>query len=396
MKAYKIILFFIITLTILFSCSRGKIKNDLAEENIIGRVKTLTDSSFSGTVFFGEFQIQKVDGILVYSYNEQGNMIDMISYDPADGSLFLKDTYTYDDKGKKVEYLKVFGNSSFDFKTSPNDTYKYDDNGKVIEHNYYIEGYIFQPKVKYNYDDRGNMIEKMYFGSDGSLGTKDTYTYDIKGKMTGWKAFNNDGSLNLKNSIKETWNYDLNGNITENCDFSSDSLIRKGTYNYDDKVNLVEVNHYGANGTLKSKEKYIYDSKRNKIEWDVYLSDGNLSGKHLYNYDSNGNVIEEKTYKAEGILQTIKTCKYDSKNNMIEEDFHGDGIIYIFKKIAYNSKSKYDNNNNKIENIFFNDSGLKTKTTYKYEFDKTGNWIKQTTFENDIPTELHKRKIEYY
>ena len=36
------------------------------------------------------------------------------------------------------------------------------------------------------------------------------------------------------------------------------------------------------------------------------------------------------------------------------------------------------------------------KYTYTYEYDKTGNWIKRTDFENDKAILIAERKLEYY
>src|SRR5690606_10874293 len=47
---------------------------------------------------------------------------------------------------------------------------------------------------------------------------------------------------------------------------------------------------------------------------------------------------------------------------------------------------KYDEKGNNIESNRYNSDGsLFSKWTYKYEFDKQGNWIKRIDFKDEIP-----------
>jgi hypothetical protein len=50
-----------------------------------------------------------------------------------------------------------------------------------------------------------------------------------------------------------------------------------------------------------------------------------------------------------------------------------------------------------IEDNYYNSDGsLSSKYTFKYKFDKTGNWIERVKTENDKPTLLTERVVEYY
>ena len=58
---------------------------------------------------------------------------------------------------------------------------------------------------------------------------------------------------------------------------------------------------------------------------------------------------------------------------------------------------KYDEKGNKIESNRYNSDGsLYIKWTYKYEFDKQGNWIKRIDFKDEIPEFILEREYEYY
>ena len=143
--------------------------------------------------------------------------------------------------------------------------------------------------------------------------------------------------------------YDENGNKIKICRYDYDDLSYKYTHKYDEKGNIVEDNSYD--------------------------SDGSLSSKHTYKYDEKGNIVEDNNYNFDGRLFDSKTTyKYDEKGNMIEETYYdSDGIPDY--KYTYKYKSKY---------------------TCKYEYDKNNNWTQQVTYENNKPTQIKERIIEYY
>ena len=77
-------------------------KNDLTEENLKGKVKSIKETTYKAVDKFG--QIEKGDVLNNYFniYNEKGNKIEDNSYD-SDGRLHSKYTYKYDEKGNMIE-----------------------------------------------------------------------------------------------------------------------------------------------------------------------------------------------------------------------------------------------------------------------------------------------------
>ena len=146
----------------LVSCNQSEKKNDLTEENLKGKVKSITENTYEAVDKFG--QIEKgdvlVDSSAVYTddghfkiYNEKGNKIEENYYN-SNGSLIYKNTYKYDEKGNKIE------------------EYHYDEDGK------------FNYKYTYKYDEKGNNIEKNNYDSNGRLDSKYTYEYDKNNNWT--------------------------------------------------------------------------------------------------------------------------------------------------------------------------------------------------------------------
>ena len=184
----KIILV-ILSVLCLVSCNQSEKKNDLTEENLKGKVKSITENTYEAVNKFG--QIEKgdvlVDSSAVYTddgrfkiYNEKGNKIEENYYN-SNGSLIYKNTYKYDEKGNKIEENYYNSNGRLYSKT----TYKYDEKGNMIEDNFYDsdDGSLIY-KNTYKYDEKGNIIEENHYDSNGRLDSKYTYEYDKNNNWT--------------------------------------------------------------------------------------------------------------------------------------------------------------------------------------------------------------------
>ena len=146
-------------------------------------------------------------------------------------------------------------------------------------------------------------------------------------------------------------------------EIEKDYLSSKYTDKYDEKGNVIEENKYNADGSLRSfrpKTTYKYDENGNKIEENWYNA-GSLRYEFTYKYDEKGNKIEESWYNADGSLDAKYKSKYDEKGNEIEKNYY---------------------------RYYRAEGSLSSKTTYKFEFDTTGNWITLTEIFNDKPTDL--------
>ena len=126
------------TLSVLYLVSYGQLekksekKNDLTEENLKGKVKSIKETLYEAVDKFG--QIEKgdvlVDSSAVYTddghfkiYNEKGNKIEENYYN-SNGRLYSKTTYKYDEKGNIIEENHYDSNGRLDSKY----TYEYDKN----------------------------------------------------------------------------------------------------------------------------------------------------------------------------------------------------------------------------------------------------------------------------
>ena len=170
-------------LSVLYLVSYGQLekKNDLTEENLKGKVKSIKETTYKAVDKFGQIKKGNVLNNYFTIYNKKGNTIEGNEY-YSDGSLNYKTTYKYDEKGNKIEKNTYKYDGSLNYKT----TYKYDEKGNKIEKN--IDGSVDRLgyKYTYKYDEKGNTIEQniYYHGSRPAENYSYKYEYDKNNNWT--------------------------------------------------------------------------------------------------------------------------------------------------------------------------------------------------------------------
>ncbi len=205
------------------------------------------------------------------------------------------------------------------------------------------------------------------------------------------------------------------------CD-SKGKVVKELSYNYLDEVDAETIYKYNDNGTLAEeiisngiKTVYSYDGKNNKKSETTYdlakdeggRAFGSVEEVVYFHYYKNHKLREIGAYNFDGSriwsppLQAHRIVyAYDSKDQIaFETVFHADNSIR--SKAHY----IYDSNGVLIKEFSFIDYNKFAHTyKYKYEFDETGNWIKQIKFQQMriknklafIPIETVYRRIDYY
>jgi hypothetical protein len=192
--------------------------------------------------------------------------------------------------------------------------------------------------------------------------------------------------------------YDKNGNITGLKYFNNgDTLMTTETYAYDAENHLLEWNKYEilhvkplpgcAHGYMSRpfKKVFKYDLQGNLIEALKYIGDRDEKNKPAfitkYEYKENGLVIE-KIYNSNDKLGWMNSMRYDSLKKQIE-------VIKFDVKDTLNLKPVRTN----YRNI---NKANRTGSSYTYEYDKKGNWVRKSTFYRDKNTNISLREIKYY
>jgi hypothetical protein len=180
----------------IISCTNVNIKNSLTEQNLNGKVKSLTETTYtvdsSGKVTDSNF-IEKI----MYRFNSRGNKIEEIHYHPDSQDELA--TFKYNTSGKKIEK-------------------RWRDTNNEMDH-----------LATFKYDKNGNNIEKRWSETDGSLIKKEIYLFDENGNKTAEEII----SIEDTSSERRTFSFDNRHNVIEEMRYSSDdSIPRRYSYKY--------------------------------------------------------------------------------------------------------------------------------------------------------------------
>jgi hypothetical protein len=146
------------------------------------------------------------------------------------------------------------------------------------------------------YDSSGLMKETDSYSSNGDLLFKYEYDYDPSGKRIKTIRFNSKGDTDKYYNYE----YNKNGNKIKSTRFNKDGKPDETyIYKYDDEGNLIEEFWYDENKKLEYKIEYVNDDGR-KTSYSTYNSSDNLISKYNFTYDNEGKVIEEERYDADG------------------------------------------------------------------------------------------------
>jgi len=207
-----------------------------------------------------------LDTYTLYFYNrDTGNLVREEQY-AADGTIFEKVTYKYEN-GTLVEKT-IWG---VDNKIKLQHCYTYDRNGQMISDVIYDESGKIQTISRYENDEKGNRLKWSVFDGSGSLHAFTTYHYE-GGLIFSIKIF----SLSKKLESYSIIEYDENKIKTKESFFSSNgSLLRYIQYHYSDNL-LVEEKRFDSQGSLTSKLLYQYDEYGNIIKLSYIGREGNI------------------------------------------------------------------------------------------------------------------------
>ncbi len=237
------------------------------------------------------------------------------------------------------------------------ENYRYIKDGKFTEW-----GILYNKK--YFFDNLGRNTEYVEFYANGDLNSKIKYTYNTKEKVATISYFDKEE----KPTIKKLWVYDSKGQLSEIQDYTKEN---KPGYRY----------------------VYTYNTNGNRVMEESYRPDNTPYSKATYTFDAKGN---ETGYllQTQGYANSSRKYAYDDKSNKIEE-------IWLNGKeeITFRFVRAYDSNGNMIEELTYkgNEKAHSSKSTWKYEYDSKGNWIKRTQYTNDgVEFDIAERKITYY
>lgn len=276
-------------------------------------------------------------------------------------------------------------------------------------------------EIWYDEEDKEYDISKNFYNEKDSLALQ----IDQRYINDSTKYFYNVFALRLKIMINEydgkkevdsvVYFYNNNKKLIREDRFSNGKFGVSQFYKYDSKNNLID--DFKINDTIvykrkkavpleeikdvekyyKSRNEYIYDIQNRLITKNLYRFMNKkleLFHQYFYEYDSFDNIIKISTYsdKSKSFLSISKFI-YENKLLIYEERMN-------MAAPEWNSSRKYyyDKKNNIIKSEIY-DYKKNFVTTFKYKFDRKGNYkkiIKKTTCDGVTKKIVLVREIKYY
>jgi hypothetical protein len=216
------------------------------------------------------------------------------------------------------------------------------------------------------YDSLGKKLLKIELDIDGEqIKRKQHYTYDGYNQLAEVRIVSKFGTL-----IKSTryWNtVDSSGRLLGRyVDFSDQSASEGYSYSYSPNGKAYEYFLPKSGFPQKQLASREFDSAGNVTKYWSYAVNGNLTGYAVLTYDSLGNKILEELFNKHGSNYLNYSWKFEGGHDALRYE--------ICKENSTNCES----------------------WTYKYEYDKTGNWIRRTEYRNGKLVYLTERKFTYW
>ncbi|MBL4670224.1 MAG: hypothetical protein HRT73_06960 [Flavobacteriales bacterium] len=219
--------------------------------------------------------------------------------------------------------------------------------------------------------------------------------FQLKGDVKSFReikflAVDNFSIISNGEKVKHLYNkevlFNLDGNKIEKNDYIPDGTLANRTVYLYKKGVLVEYNNYDSQGMLFGTGRYETNVDHQVTTLNYKTTDGRYNWSESYQYDNSGNITEIKRFKTEKAIDKKELYAFNTEGNIVSSEFHkGNNLI---SKSDYN----YDEEGN-FEQLNFSNSIV---YSYKYNYDAKGNWIKKIIFENDNPSGILIRDIEYF
>jgi YD repeat-containing protein len=231
--------------------------------------------------------------------------------------------------------------------------------------------------------------------SSNSNGNTDWKKYNLNGKVKSFRetkflAVDNFSIIVNGKKSNHLFNkemlFNLDGYKIEKNDYMPDGTLASRTMYLYQNNKLVEYNNYDSQGMPFGTGNYEYNADGQIVRLIDNTTDGRHNWTKAYQYDSKGNLVEVDNFKAADVIDTKEKYTYGNNGHLIKSD------LLKSDKVLSRSNHKYDEDGNLIE-LNYGDSDL---YTFRYSYDFKGNWVKKIVFENDNPSGILLREIEYF
>jgi hypothetical protein len=221
-------------------------------------------------------------------------------------------------------------------------------------------------------------------------------------------------AANLKGRVWKIQKKIFKADASAQCPACGQDEDKEKLFVYTEKGNLAESTNFDDDGNIVFTSKYKINRQGTCTEIEKF-SKNKLIGKEIYVLKE-GRIAETRIIDDEGKTQTVYLNEYSggvqtggkvlNNENKVVGTFQNEyskGLLSVQTEKDENgnvkSISKYTRNeSNDITEYFVNNPALNSeyKFTINYEYDKSGNWIKQTQNFNGKIIAIVIRNITYF
>jgi hypothetical protein len=285
-------LLFIVAALFLCSFQTGlgfKYKNDLAQQNLKGKVKSVVEARYKAATENGKtlYVLTSKD---ICNYDLSGNHTEILTFDEK-GNLYRKQTYCYNEH----EQITEQGRYNFKDNTADITEYQYNDKGENFYWFRHDGQGNFLSKGSLYYDERGNIAESTWKDTT-AVTMRETFKYDAANNPIECRTMSSDGVEKDRIVMK----YDKHNNQTERWFYCQDTILFYSVVQeYDNNKNVTEQNYYNPRiGKTRSTRKY--DIHGNLAAIQSYSADHPSETTYTYGYDDAGNWIKQTEFDENG------------------------------------------------------------------------------------------------
>lgn len=293
----------LLALLIVAPLAAQKKNNDLHEQNLLGKVKSVEEWEYNAETADGKVVIDKEMGAVSHhmtQFNRRGN---------------VEEEKSYDSEGKQIGKTK----------------YKYSEVGDLMESSEYNEkGKCFGRSV-YTYNSYRQPATLTLFRSDGTMETG-TYHYGSAKQLDSlvWK-----GGKSIR---REIYLYNKALQLSEKQVLEGGQCTERTSYQYDEAGRIVKETHSTADGKQHSTLS-AYDADGRLKSVTQQGAAGLQESRTCWEYDKNGNILVETWYNEHNVRNVRSTCEYtyDEEGNWTQQLWYDDGKAFsiIQRKLIY-------------------------------------------------------------
>ncbi|MBX3044555.1 MAG: hypothetical protein KIT33_09980 [Candidatus Kapabacteria bacterium] len=299
---------------------------------------------------------------------------------------------------RKCTVLNIFyDNSELPHSNKMSEIIYYNENGKITEH---IEFTLYNNRfliANHIYHDSCIIKYEKSIDDDGKIFRSNFYEYCKNGELLSNISLDSTSTFEYLLMI----DFEEAGYLKRELSFDNQNLIfltHITKLNANGKKILEQI--YDKSNNLKSQYAMKYDSTGNMIEYRDGIDSNDVS-KSVCKYDKNGNILEEISFNSDNDTSYHTIYVHNLTENYIDiVDINGDRMrnksrMYrddrenITKWIFYNENDEierinyhyYDSEYRHIGHTIMENDKIYYKLTR--EFDKYGNILKRTYYDND-------------